>query len=43
VRFSLGRGSSTEEIDRAVEIVVETVVQLLRLSPTHHAVARRPG
>jgi cysteine desulfurase len=43
VRFSLGRGSSTEEIDRAVEIVVETVGQLRRLSPTHHAVARTPG
>jgi cysteine desulfurase len=43
VRFSLGRGSSAAEIDRAVEIVVETVGQLRRLSPTHHAVTRMPG
>jgi cysteine desulfurase len=43
VRFSLGRVSNPEEIDRAVEIVVETVGQLRKLSPTHPAVARTPG
>ena len=36
IRFSLGRHTSEEEIDAALQIVPAAVAQLRRLSPTYH-------
>jgi cysteine desulfurase len=43
VRFSLGRHTTSVEIDTALEIVPAAVAQLRRLSPTYRAVTAMPA